>query len=231
LNARRIIVPVLARRPCSLIPVFAVYDQSGSQRYSQHGSYYNGARDSLAEQDMAVPMSPPTRNRFQQRQYTEPGYDRRYNNGRVYPAPGFHNSRDTVNTGASSGSQSEPWANTTDPSSENSSIDRVNAVPKQDPDGFNPHFQTVDEESGVPSSGYSQPNGAGWNRRHGPSQSYGGAPPVPQHESSRPASRLIKLSDGGNQSGAALDTDYTPQRPQDSGKKKGWLKRTFSKKG
>jgi len=42
---------------------------------------------------------------------------------------------------------------------------------------------------------------------------------------------LIKLSDGGNQSGAALDTDYTPQRPQDSGKKKGWLKRTFSKKG
>lgn len=38
----------------------------------------------------------------------------------------YHESHDTVNTiGESSGSQSEPWGNSTDPSSENSSIDRV----------------------------------------------------------------------------------------------------------
>ena len=40
----------------------------------------------------------------------------------------YHESHDTVNTiGESNGSQSEPWGNSTDPSSENSSIDRAQA--------------------------------------------------------------------------------------------------------
>lgn len=48
----------------------------------------------------------------------------------VYPVQAYHSSHDTVNTiGESSGSHStEQWGNSTDPSSENSSIDRVHAV-------------------------------------------------------------------------------------------------------
>jgi len=46
------------------------------------------------------------------------------------PPHNYHESesRDTVNTGESSGSASEQYGNSTDPSSENSSIDRVHAV-------------------------------------------------------------------------------------------------------
>ena len=60
----------------------------------------------------------------------------RHNNGQpVYPIPGYQRSRDTVNTGVSNGSQSqsEPWTNHTDPSSENSSIDRAQVGPKPPP--------------------------------------------------------------------------------------------------
>ena len=46
------------------------------------------------------------------------------------PPHNYHESesRDTVNTGESSGSASEQYGNSTDPSSENSSIDRVHAI-------------------------------------------------------------------------------------------------------
>ncbi|KAL9587113.1 MAG: hypothetical protein Q9212_000480 [Teloschistes hypoglaucus] len=51
----------------------------------------------------------------------------------VYPAHGYHQSYDTVASGSGNESHNtDPWGNSTDPSSENSSIDRVQHAPKSD---------------------------------------------------------------------------------------------------
>ncbi|KAI4201245.1 MAG: hypothetical protein LQ350_003422 [Teloschistes chrysophthalmus] len=51
----------------------------------------------------------------------------------VYPAHGYHQSYDTVASGSGNESHNtDPWGNSTDPSSENSSIDRVQHAPKPD---------------------------------------------------------------------------------------------------
>ncbi|KAL8660965.1 MAG: hypothetical protein Q9202_006035 [Teloschistes flavicans] len=76
----------------------------------------------------------------------QPGYGRRINqrvnsdpplygsNAQgIYPAHGYHQSYDTVASGSGNESHNtDPWGNSTDPSSENSSIDRAQHVPKPD---------------------------------------------------------------------------------------------------
>lgn len=58
-------------------------------------------------------------------------------NQRPYQHHGYHQSYDTVNTGYTNGSDSTgPWANSTDPSSENSSIDRTMNKPGTPMDGY-----------------------------------------------------------------------------------------------
>ncbi|KAI4247705.1 MAG: hypothetical protein L6R40_001291 [Gallowayella cf. fulva] len=110
----------------------------------------------------------------------QPGYGRRVNNNRansdpilygtnsqtVYPTHGYHQSHDTV--ASASGNEShntDPWGNSTDPSSENSSIDRIQHAPKPDPAeayGFNgfggaPQFQgPIMEEHGVDDPAYGE---------------------------------------------------------------------------
>jgi hypothetical protein len=52
---------------------------------------------------------------------------------RVYPSHGYQQSYDTVTTASGTGSHgTEQWGNSTDPSSENSSLDRINQVAKPD---------------------------------------------------------------------------------------------------
>lgn len=90
----------------------------------------------------------------------------RYNNGQgVYPAHGYPQSFDTVATGNSNGS-SEPWGNSTDPSSENSSIDRMHAMNHKMED---PYRGPIMEDG----SAYPYPQG--------PQAGYVKGPPPPTH--------------------------------------------------
>lgn len=171
----------------------------------------------------------------------------RYNNGaNVYPSPGYQRSRDTVNTGDSY-SQSEPWTNNTDPSSENSSIDQIRMAPKHDqPEqyGYNGgSFQQrpIREETHV-SSGLSRPPAV---YDHQPQQQQEATPPPPpphQYSANAPpparqGNRLMKLNSGGHGGPPPVpgkDYAYTQSRPPlqtaPSQKRQSWLKRTFSKK-
>lgn len=174
----------------------------------------------------------------------------------VYNSPAYHASHDTVNTmGESSGSNStEPWGNSTDPSSENSSIDRVHAIKQPDTgDAYggnygrgSPMHAAIQEENGMDNRYQSQ---GGYNRppmhsqspmRHlqngngGPPSAYRQTPPPPTQ-----TRQVIKL--GGDDSttptnyaqpGYSAPPSSAPQpRPSanESENKKGWLKRRFSK--
>jgi len=104
---------------------FGGQEQNNRQSQVNGGGYYAGRhRDSVAESSYAAPMVGPSRNKFAQRQQSEPMMVRQNGHG-VYPSNGYEQSRDTVGTGESS--SSEAWNHSTDPSSENSSIDRVNS--------------------------------------------------------------------------------------------------------
>jgi len=158
------------------------HDQN--QRYSQVGGYYGSraaaaARESYADNGHGQPMGPP-RSRYSQRLQSEPMLNRHGNGHGVYPTHGYQQSRDTVNTGGSNGSQSEPWTNSTDPSSENSSIERSTPVTKPEIGeqygftGFGgaPQFQgpILEEYGNHNEASYRQQNGAGPNPNGGHSR-------------------------------------------------------------
>lgn len=109
------------------------YEQN---RYSRASYYGHGppVRDSYADNGygMGGPVGGPPhqqRMRYGNRMQSDPGWNRS-NAHNVYPANGYHHSRDTVNTNGSNGSHSDgPYSN--EPSSDNSSIER--AVPVKPP--------------------------------------------------------------------------------------------------
>lgn len=155
----------------------------------------------------------------------------------VYPTHGYQQSYDTVGSASVNGSgATEQWGNSTDPSSENSSIDRVQ--PPQKPDvgeqyGFNgfggaPQFPgPILEEHGADAPAYGQP---GYGKTHAtpgagfPYQGNDVAPAPPPHSAKQTPPRVpIKL--GG--STPPVNGDSSPTSPGD--KRKSWIKRRFSK--
>jgi hypothetical protein len=172
------------------------------------GGYYgNQQRDSY------VGPSGPGRMRYGNRMQS----DGAIAYGRPYPQHMPHTSQDTMNTGVTNGSDSTgPWANSTDPSSENSSIEN-NAMGKQPAFGYGQ----------VPPNGY--PNSPPIMEEQGQNgYGYGGPVQAPNPSQSAAPRRPIPL---GNSS------DAPPPPPgklpstarQEPEKKKGWLKRRFSK--
>lgn len=148
----------------------------------------------------------------------------------LYPGHGYQQSRDTVNTGLSN-SSGEPWANSTDPSSENSSIERVAPVPKPD----------AGEQYGIPGFGgspiaehdYDQQNYGAPAPAVGNGAYYSqGAPPVPPHHG---VNGVSKMGDGPPQqpitapAAAAAAPARRPVQNQEPDKRKSWFKRRFSK--
>ncbi|KAI9802426.1 MAG: hypothetical protein M1825_002810 [Sarcosagium campestre] len=160
----------------------------------------------------------------------------------VYPSPGYQNSYDNVTS--TSGSGTDPWTNTTDPSSENSSVDRLQA---QKPDvgesyGFSgfggaPQLQPpspldqmetsgqYDQQAPAGYSGYGHGDGDPGPSNRGyvassqvPSR---GLPPVPAKDTSQPPRVPIKL--GG--SADATTGGESSSRPGMGEKRKSWLKR------
>ena len=118
-------------------------------RHSMHGGGgggYYGSQNGFSQHSM---NGPPRASRYaNNRMQSE---SQLY--GRPYPQPqhGYHQSYDTVNTGMTNGSDSTgPWANSTDPSSENSSLDRVTAMTKPQTPGMDGYGQ-------YPSNGYNGP--------------------------------------------------------------------------
>ncbi|KAH8814968.1 hypothetical protein F5884DRAFT_770605 [Xylogone sp. PMI_703] len=146
-----------------------------------------------------------------------------YSNGQgVYPVTGNQQSYETVTTATGSGSSGEPAGYTTDPSSENSSVDRVQPIQNKQPadnygfEGFggNPQLQPVGAgiNSNNPYNGnnhygqYNQPSQGGSVLRK---QAPGGP---------------IKLGGAANGNGPSV---YEPPRPEPE-KRKSFFKR-FSK--
>ena len=193
-----------------------------------------GRPDSLIDSYGSSPNQPGYGRRISQRVSSDPALYGTNSHG-LYPAHGYHQSYDTV--ASASGNEShntDPWGNSTDPSSENSSIDRVTAA-KPDPAetyGFNgfggaPHFQgPILEENGVNSPSYGQIGyGQPQNSANGaPHHSRNAGPPAPPPHgipSQIPSRATIKL---GNAPGKDRPLPNAPVE-----KRRSWLKRRFSK--
>jgi hypothetical protein len=167
-------------------------------------------------------------------------YDRAYGSSQVYPTPGYQQSRDTVNTGDSSGSQSDQWNNSTAPSSDNSSFERPTPPVKQPQSDLGEQYgftgfgagPILEEYAGQDESNYSvsqQQNGY-FQASH-----TGAPPPVPskynghrvlsKHGNGRPV--RMDSNPLGPSSGNAPNNRPAP--PAKEEKRKSWFKRRFSK--
>ncbi|KAM7207647.1 meiotically up-regulated gene 9 protein [Naviculisporaceae sp. PSN 640] len=163
-----------------------------------------------------------------------PGY--RQQNPNEYAIPSNHRSYETVASASGSGSSAEPAGYQTDPtSSENSSVDRVQAVPRRQPEPVNDYGIGFSQDSeyqapaftvGVKKSpmmngggtgnqtmtGYQPPNGA---------ISYGNsAPPAPPQKD-----RILRKPTNSQA------TQQPQERPAAPEKRKSWFSRRFSKHG
>jgi len=207
------------------------------------------ARDSYADYGQS-PMVAPSRNRFSQRVHSDTALHRYSNvpNGYapplpqpVYPNQGYQQSRDTVSTGPSSGS--EPWGNSTDPSSENSSVERMHATQKPMPDPGEQQYGGYgapiheDGEYAYPPPTRSRPpmnhNGSSYFQR---ANHDGTPPPVPPHavRPQVPPQVPIKLGAPAPNGSAPMPLSQTsgntrPTMSQSDSKRKSWFKRRFSK--
>lgn len=174
-------------------------------------------------------MGGPPRTRYNRMQ-SDPGWNR-YSHGTgngVYPVNGYQQSRDTVNTNGSNGSHSEPYS--TEPSSENSSIER--SVGGMKPNlgeqyGFNgfgggPVLEEYHNGMGPGGNGYAvqRPNGT-LNYGAPPVPTKQGPPAPPPH-----ANKPIKLTKSNEAPGS---DSRPPLQRQDTDKRKSWFKRRFSK--
>jgi len=192
-----------------------------SNRYSQGGAampggYYGNRRpESYAN-------GPQHRMSYNSRGGSYPNGNHYNGNGNgagngVYPQHGYHQSHDTVGSDSTG-----PWQNGTDPSSENSSLDRINATTKPQQDGMH------GGQNGY--GGY--PRAIPEDGQYAPQQQqgYGGGPVQPPGGARKP----IPL--GGNGDSHLSAAAAAPPRgslPSTSRakpeQKKSWLKRRFSK--
>ncbi|EME43953.1 hypothetical protein DOTSEDRAFT_71686 [Dothistroma septosporum NZE10] len=172
------------------------YEGGSNANRPANGGYYGAQRGGHG----------PPRGMHAQRMASEP----MMSNGRPYPPQHGHQySQDTVATGYTNGSDSTgPWANETNPSSENSSVERgpasQNANNGYGPNGYGPGgFQ-----EGIPEEGGVYP---------------GRAPAVQPPPSAR---RPIPLGNSGDPI-----TQLPSTKRAEPEKRKSWLGRRFSKKG
>ena len=182
--------------------------------------------------------------RFGPRNHSDPALYGRNGEQLMYQSHGHHQSYDTVGTTSNGSHVTDQWGNSTDPSSENSSIDRVQppppGPPKQDLGevyGFNgfggaPQFQgpILEEYSqGAPAygePGYGRPRG---NYHDGyDAQDHQPPPTVPPHRAPMPPPKPA----GPNvmtKSRPPPSSVRARQTPDDGEKRKSWLKRRFSR--
>jgi len=162
--------------------------------------------------------------------YPRTASEPQFNNGQgVYPGPGNQQSYETVTTASGSGN-SDPAGYSTDPSSENSSVDRVTPLPAKEPgesygfNGFGANPQLPPPGSNLQDQYVA--NGANGAQRQGNGYPSQGPPPVPRKEA--PIARVpIKLNASSGNVGPGGQNPQ--QRPGAGEKRKSWFGKRFSK--
>lgn len=180
--------------------------------------------------------------RFGPRNHSDPALYGHTNGQGIYPSHGHQQSNDTVASASNGSHATDQWGNSTDPSSENSSLDRVQGVAKSDPGeayGFNgfggaPQFQgPILEEHGHGAPGYGQPGYGQERLAAGDGYAYQGnatAPMPPPHAPRKDNARRVPIKLGGSSSrGEAPPVSSRPSPSVDTEKRKSWLKKRFSK--
>ncbi|MCJ1380335.1 hypothetical protein MMC17_003438 [Xylographa soralifera] len=224
------------------------HNTNTQQRFpGDSGGYYgnpisNSRPESYVDNGAHQPGHHSQARRFGPRNVSDPAlYGKNSNNG-VYPTHGYQQSYDTVTSGTGSHA-TDQWGTSTDPSSENSSVDKINQAPKPDLaeaygfSGFGgaPQFQgPILEEHGQGAPAYGQPGYGQSQGRPSPSRAYqgNGIPPAPPpHAVLKDSSSRVPIK-LGTSSGTGSYTNGTSQggRTDGSEKRKSWLKRRFSKK-
>ncbi|KAF3040144.1 hypothetical protein E8E12_009057 [Didymella heteroderae] len=210
-----------------------------AQRYSSHSYYgsqnYGGRapRDSYDNgYGQGGPVGGPPRVRYGNRMQSDPGWgsqggSRMSQGQNVYGQPppnGHQQSRDTVHTNGSNGSNSD-GAYGTDPS-DNSSFERSMPV--------RPPHADMGEQYGA--NGYGGPIREEQQQQHGgyfPGQQHQyGAPPPPPHAAKPVQPKAAPIPLGAGEAGAAPAGRPGVLRKESSGgedKRRSWFKRRFSK--
>ncbi|KAG9538529.1 hypothetical protein KCU79_g20107, partial [Aureobasidium melanogenum] len=192
----------------------------GNNQDNGYGGGHYASRRQDGYSDVSIPGGPPSRNQ----------YTRRMNSSRSNSAYGFypqHSYNDSYDANAQHSDSTGPWGNSTDPSSENSSLDRANGVPKQtDPYGYdiNNGAPIMEEYASDSDGGY----GMSYGRRNG---AQGGNPEAAGRSQAPPVRAPIKLggADGPLASqGGSLPPATRPVAAKEE-KKKGFFKKRFSK--
>ncbi|KAK7541028.1 uncharacterized protein J3D65DRAFT_617219 [Phyllosticta citribraziliensis] len=180
-----------------------------------------------------APVQGPPRNRYGQRMVA-PDYPRQPMPGQgLYPGHAYQHSRDTVNTGLSN-SSGEHWPNSTDPSSENSSIERGPVPPVKDPhEAF--AFQGFGGAPAVDDYDYGNQASYGAPPVGGNGVYY---PPTMAHAPPNGYSHMARMGDGPpeqpisphvNTNGPVSRQEVSAHPPPPPEKRKSWFKRRFSK--
>ena len=211
-----------------------------------YGSRNGGSRPESYIENPAAPSSQYGNlngygRRFGPRNHSDPAlYGHAQGHG-IYPSHGHQQSYDTVASASNGSHATDQWGNSTDPSSENSSIDRVQPAAKPDLGeayGFNgfggaPQIQgPILEEHGHGAPGYGQP-GYGQERvAAGGGYPYqgNGVPAPPPHAPPKEKATRTPIKLGGSSAPIdAIPVSHRPPPPVTSEKRKSWLKRRFSK--
>lgn len=208
--------------------------QSAAPSVTQyHGGYYGSQRRPDGFQDDGTsPMAPPSRNRFGQRMGGGSGtMSRSASAFGMSSAQGQNYPEDPAMHSDSTG----PWNYSTDPSSENSSIDRAHAaaagIKAQPTDGY-----AYDGfGNGAPIMEEYDSGSDGYGMSHRANNFNAGGPPVPNHFQAPPVRAPEPIKLGGNASSAppAAPAGQLPSMarkgPEKEEKKKGFFKKRFSK--
>ena len=178
--------------------------------------------------------------RFGPRNHSDPALYGHNNTQGVYPSHGHQQSYDTVASASNGSHATDQWGNSTDPSSENSSIDRVQTAPKSDLGeayGFNgfggaPQIQgPILEEHGPGAPGYGHPGYGQSQATAGNGHPYQGngalAPPL--HAPAKDAGPRVPIKLGSSTVEGHSAVASRPTPIVDTDKRKSWLKRRFSK--
>lgn len=209
-----------------------------TQRYSSH-SYYGNQNYGRPPRDSydngyghGGPVGGPPRLRYGNRMQSDPAWGSqggRMSQGQdVYGQPppnGYQQSRDTVHTNGSNGSNSD-GAYGTDPNSDNSSFER--SMPVRPPHGDMGDQYSANGYGGPIREQYGQQQGGSFPSQQ---QQYG-VPPPPPHAATTVPPKAAPIKLGGGEGGAAPAGRPGVLRKESSGgedKRRSWFKRRFSK--
>ncbi|TVY28084.1 Uncharacterized protein LHYA1_G002606 [Lachnellula hyalina] len=209
-------------------PQNSYYGRSQSYRpESTYNDRHNGVARSESHYNGGDNATGPSNGYHPNRaRYPRTASEPHFNNGQggVYPAPGNQPSYETVTTASGSGgSSADPAGYMTDPSSENSSMDRVAPLPHKDVEtyGFNGFGNTPQYAS--PGSGLDQRQGPTGAARQGNGYQHQGPPP-PSKEGIAPRAPIKLGESNGN---ATPQPAEIPAAANE--KRKSWFGRKFGK--